>query len=140
MSGRRRARYTLRSVTIQYVHAASSVDGGGYFNSFRSITTIRHLVRSEVWITASEPITSRTHTTAAPFGNSMPKSTLAGSRLGAASSGSHGSWKIASSVPALSWSWTVAASQAMVLVLRFYPGLTFGYENEPRAGYALGVH
>src|SRR6185312_17391583 len=67
---------------------------------------------------ASEPITSRTHTTAAaPSGKSIPKTTLAGSWLGKSVWGSQGSWKIASSVPAPSSSWNVAASQAIVLVL-----------------------
>ena len=53
--------------------------------------------------------------------------------------GSQGSWKIASSVPAPSWSWNVAASQAVVLVLRFHPGLTFGCDKEPRAGTRSGL-
>jgi hypothetical protein len=52
--------------------------------------------------------------------------------------GSQGSWKIASSVPAPSWSWNVAASQAVVLVLRFHPGLTFGCDKEPEQVRARG--
>src|SRR5262249_25635571 len=59
-----------------------------------------------------------------PSGKSMPNSILAGSWPASMASGSQGSWKIANSVPALSRSRNVVASQAILLLPSEYNACT----------------